>query len=100
MNTRPLRTILLLAGLFTLLNGLKPLHMDDTAYYYYAAQIAKHPLDAYGFTIFWRQRPEPAHEVLAPPLLPYWWAAAIRLFGERPFLWKLWLLPFSLLFVA
>jgi hypothetical protein len=85
--------------LFTLLNSLKALQVDDAAYYYVAAQIAEHPLDPYGFEIHWYQHPEPANYVLAPPVLPYWWAAAIRLFGDRPFLWKLWLLPISLLFV-
>jgi hypothetical protein len=88
-----------LAVVYTVLNGVKPLQVDDAAYYYYARQIAEHPLDPYGFEIFWYERPLPAADVLAPPLLPYWWAVAIRLFGERPLLWKLWLLPFSLLFV-
>src|SRR5262249_12257888 len=32
-------------------------------------------------------------------LLLYWWAAGIRLFGENPFLWKVWLLPISLVLV-
>jgi hypothetical protein len=73
--------------------------MDDTAYYYYAAQIAEHPLDPYGFDILWKEHPQPAYKVLAPPLLPFYWAAAIRLFGDRPGLWKLWLFPFALLFV-
>src|SRR5947209_4569109 len=94
----PLLLLLLTLG-FTLLNCLKPLQVDDTAYSYYARHIAEHPLDPYGFEIFWYQSPSSANEVLAPPVLPYWWAAAIRLFGERPFLWKLWLLPFNLLFV-
>lgn len=89
-----------LAGLFTFLNALKPLHLDDTAYFYYARHIAENPLDPYGFDVFWYSMPLPANWVLAPPLLPYWWAAAIRLFGQQPFLWKLWLFPFSLLFVA
>ncbi|MCI0455761.1 MAG: glycosyltransferase family 39 protein [Gemmataceae bacterium] len=84
----------------TLLNAIKPLQIDDTAYFYYAAQAARQPLDPYGFEMFWYQYPQPAHEVLAPPLLPYWWALAIRLFGEQPVVWKLWLLPFSGLFVA
>jgi hypothetical protein len=35
-------------------------------------------------------------DLLAPPVLPYWWAAAIRLFGEDPWLWKLWLFPLCL----
>ncbi|HEV3205051.1 MAG TPA: hypothetical protein VGY77_11735 [Gemmataceae bacterium] len=89
-----------MALLFTLLNSFKPLQIDDAAYYYYAAQIAEHPLDPYDFKVFWYQWPEPANHVLAPPVLPYWWAGAICLFGDRPFLWKMWLLPFSLIFVC
>jgi|GEM_PF-6788177 len=30
---------------------------------------------------------ETAFEVLAPPLLLYWLAGALELFGERPLLW-------------
>jgi hypothetical protein len=92
--------LVLLTALFTGLNGLKPLQVDDAAYYYYAAHIAEHPLDPYGFTVFWYQRPEPANFVLAPPVLPYWWAAGIRLFGHHPVLWKLWLMPVGGLFVG
>jgi 4-amino-4-deoxy-L-arabinose transferase-like glycosyltransferase len=88
-----------LATLFTLLNAVKPLHMDDAAYYYYARHMAEAPLDPYGFTVFWYEAPEPAGQVLAPPVLPYWWAAGIRSFGDHPVAWKLWLLPFSALFV-
>jgi hypothetical protein len=93
-------SLLSLAILLTLLNAVKPLHIDDPAYYCYAVHIAEHPLDPYGFSILWEGQPRPAHQVLAPPLVPYWWAVAIRLFGKRPFLWKLWLLPFSLLLVG
>jgi 4-amino-4-deoxy-L-arabinose transferase-like glycosyltransferase len=89
-----------LALLLTVLNSLKPMQVDDTAYYFFAKQIAHHPLDPYGFEIFWYSRPQAALEVLAPPVVPYWSSLAIRLFGERPMLWKLWLLPFSLLFAA
>jgi Dolichyl-phosphate-mannose-protein mannosyltransferase len=92
--------LLALALLYTLLNAVKPLQVDDTAYYYYAAQLAAHPADPYGFTVFWYQWPQPANTVLAPPVLPYWWSLALRLFGEQPFWWKVWLLPFSLLFVV
>jgi 4-amino-4-deoxy-L-arabinose transferase-like glycosyltransferase len=92
--------LVLLAGLFTGLNSLKPLQVDDAAYYYFAAHIAEHPLDPYGFTIDWYQWPEPANYVLAPPGLLYWWAAGIRLFGPHPVLWKLWLMPISCLFVG
>jgi hypothetical protein len=88
-----------LALALTLLNALKPLHIDDAAYYCYASQAAHDPLSPYDFKILWGQQPRPANEVLAPPVLPYWWAAGIRLFGDRPGLWKLWLFPVSLLLV-
>jgi hypothetical protein len=92
--------LFLLALVYTLANAVKPLLIDDTAYHYFAAQAAAQPLDPYGFKILWYLVPEPAMEVLAPPLLPYWWSLAIRLFGEQPIMWKLWLFPFSLLFVV
>jgi hypothetical protein len=95
---QPWAAVAALAFVCTALNALKPLNVDDAAYYYFAAQIADNPADPYGFDVFWYERPEPANSVLAPPVLPYWWAAGIRLFGERPFCWKLWLFPFSLLF--
>src|SRR5262245_1772546 len=90
---------LVLAAVFTLLNCLKPLHIDDTAYYLYASHIARDPLSPYGFEILWKAEPCPANEVLAPPVLPYWWAAGITLFGDRPALAKLWLLPCVLVLV-
>ena len=92
-------SLLLLAVLFTLLNAFKPLHVDDAAYYYYARQAATDPLDPYGFAIFWYDQPEPANEVLAPPVLPYWWSLALRV-TQEPVLWKLWLFPFSLCLVV
>jgi hypothetical protein len=90
----------MLAAVLTGLNAVKPLHVDDPTYSYYACRIAHHPLDPYGFSILYFNDPLPALHVLAPPLLPAWWALAIRLFGERPLLWKLWLFPFALLFAA
>ncbi len=96
----PRTSLLLLGCLFTLLNAAKPLHIDDAAYSFYAGQIARRPLDPYGFAVFWYQHPQPANEVLAPPLLPYGWALAERLGADRPWQWKLGLLPFVLLFVA
>ena len=89
----------LLALLFTLLNSIKPLCIDDTLYYYHAAHLAQHPFSPYLFQVFWYDRPQPAIEVLVPLGFPYYWAIAIRLFGEHPFLWKLWLLPLSLALV-
>ncbi|MCU1268060.1 MAG: hypothetical protein JWM21_4378 [Acidobacteria bacterium] len=101
MNLRQpfVRSLLLLALLFTLLNAFKPLCIDDALYYYHAEQLAFHPLEPYRFRIFWNDRPEPAVQNLAPVMMPYWWAIALRLVGDRPFLWKLWLLPYALILV-
>ncbi len=95
MRPRQRRALLALAVLFTALNGLKPLALDDTVYWHYTRHIAAHPLDPYGFRLAGAQ---PANEVLAPPVLLYWWAAAFRLGGDHPFVWKLSLLPFALAF--
>ncbi len=92
--------LLVLTLLFTLLNSFKPLHIDDAAYWYYARQMASEPLDPYGFTMHWYTYPQTANEVLAPPVLPAWWGLGIKLFGNRPILWKLWLFPFCLLFTT
>ena len=100
MRTCPHKLLLLLALAYTLINAFKPLTIDDTHYHSVAAQVAQHPLDPYGYAAFWWANPEVANEVLAPPLLPYYWAPAIRLFGERPFLWKLWLFPIAVLFAC
>jgi hypothetical protein len=93
-----LRLPLALAVALTILNAFKPLHVDDATYYQFARQMAAHPLDPYGFQLMYWDRMLPANWVLAPPVLPYWWAIAIRLFGQHPVLWKLWLLPFCFAF--
>lgn len=87
-----------LAVVVTLANAGKPVVVDDAAYLAYARQIAHHPLDPYGFDIFWYTVPLPAMEVLCPPVVPYWLAAGVRLFGDEPALLKLWLFPFVWLF--
>jgi 4-amino-4-deoxy-L-arabinose transferase-like glycosyltransferase len=76
------------------LNAAKPVVVDDTAYLAYARQIAAHPLDPYGFSFFWWTVPDDAFEVLCPPVVPYWLALGIGVFGEHPALLKLWMLPF------
>ncbi len=91
--------ILLIALLLTLLNALKPVTIDDTAFLYYARQIAASPGDPYGFEVFWYDVPTPAMDLLVPAVLPYWLGAGISLFGEDPVFLKLWLLPFALLLV-
>ena len=71
------------AALVAGLNALKPAAVDDTAYLLLARQIAAHPLDPYGGELFWYAEPLPALHVLAPPVLPYWLALGIRLFGDQ-----------------
>src|SRR5260370_37160288 len=102
MTIRRAVFLTLLALIFGGLNVLKPLHIDDAAYAAYSAQMAAHPLDPYGFEVIWYDEPQPANEVLAPPVLPYWWAMA-RLapapWGDAPWFWKLGLLPWCGLLV-
>lgn len=88
---------LVIAVAITGLNALKPVAVDDTAYLTFARHIASHPFDPYGFEQFWNAVPEPAMDVLAPPVLPYWLAAGITSFGENEFLLKMWLFPFATL---
>ena len=46
----------------------------------------------------WYDQPLDANRVLAPPVFCYSWAA-VRCLGDNPFVWKLCLLPWSLLLV-
>jgi hypothetical protein len=89
-----------LAVLYTALNAGKPLLIDDAAYETFARHIAEQPLNPYGFAAFWYDWPQPANEVLAPPVLLYWWALVRRLFGEEPWVWKAGLLPWAGLLVC
>jgi hypothetical protein len=92
------RSPLFLALIVALANAPKPVVVDDTAYLTYARHIAEHPLDPYGFEIFWYAKPDPAMRVLAPPVVLYWLGIGIGLFGEHPALLKLWLFPFVWVF--
>ncbi len=94
MIVRQATVLIILAILITLANAFKPLTDDDNTYAYLAAHVASSPLDPYGFEypLF-----GPANTILAPPVLPYCFALAIRLFGGGPCCWKLILLPFVLL---
>ncbi len=91
--------LLVLAATLTLLNAVKPLHIDDPFIYEVARQIVADPTDPYGFDIFWLQWPQPVYEELTPPVTPYWWALGLALFGPTPWLWKLWFFPFAFLLV-
>lgn len=84
------------AAVMTALTAIKPLHIDDTYYYYLARQIVAHPLDPYGFFGYWGQWPMVAIELLSPALLSYWLAIPIGLFGDNPMAWKVFLFPVAL----
>jgi len=91
------RWVLFGLGLFlTVLNAYKPLTVDDSVYYLFADHISEHPLDPYGFRAWGVQE---ANTILAPPVFLYWWALELRVLGNDPLLWKLGLLPFSLVLV-
>lgn len=92
--------ILLAAALLTLLNGLKPLTVDDGAYYYRAAQIASHPADPCGGPPFWDRDATPGTQMFVPPVFSAWWALAMRLGGDNQWFWRLWQLPIALLLVG
>ncbi len=96
---RPDLSIWWIAAALTGLNALKRVTIDDTAFLYYARQIASHATDPYGFEIFWYDTLTPAMELLAPAGLPYWLGAGIALLGEHPAVLKLWLFPYALLLV-
>jgi hypothetical protein len=81
----------------TVANVAKPVTVDDTAYVQFARHIAQKPTDPYGFTLFWWSEPEPGMQILCPPVLPYWLAVGVRIFGEHIGLLKLWMFPFVLL---
>src|SRR5262249_9167633 len=73
-GSRVFRSLLIgpsgLAVLVTLANAVKPVLIDDTAYLTYARHIAQHPLDPYGFDIYWYSGHASALTVPCPPLAP------------------------------
>lgn len=98
MKLRDRLGLLATALLYTLAASARPLHADEPFTVYTARQIAHAPCDPYGFEIFWWQWPQPAYEDLLNPVVAYWNAGGMALFGDDPFVWKLWLLPFAALF--
>ncbi len=97
---RPLALCVLVAFPLTVLNSVKPLVMDDSLYVQHAHALAADLGNPYGFVLEGYDRSMPAVWLLSPVFFHYWWSLAIRLFGENPFLWKLWLFPVHVLFVV
>ncbi len=60
----------------------KAFHIDDPLFLWMAQQIAKHPLDPYGFSVNWASFPEPFWaQMQNPPLSSYYIAAVAALVG-------------------
>jgi hypothetical protein len=89
---------LVVALVMNLVNLFEPLTVDDVCHHYYAAQVARAPLQPFEFDIVWHQQPEAAWNVMVAPVNSYYWAPAIALFGESPVAWKAWYLPVQWLF--
>lgn len=88
--------VVAVALILTGLNAIKPACLDDPVYIEYAVEFRSHPADPYAFE-FGTPVTRPANLLLVPPVIPYWLAAGISIFGDRPVLLKLWLFPFALL---
>jgi Dolichyl-phosphate-mannose-protein mannosyltransferase len=69
-----------IAALTPFLN--KAFHIDDPLFLWMAQQIAKHPLDPYGFTVHWGTFPQAAFErIQNPPLCSYYMALVSKMVG-------------------
>ena len=88
--------IILVACVLTVLNAVKPVHMDDNVYIAYGVEFIAHPLNPYDFN-FGSPNFISANQLLVPPVLPYYLGTGIALLGDNPILFKLWLFPFALL---
>jgi hypothetical protein len=86
--------VLISTIIYTALNSLKALHIDDTAYYIFANHIKNNPFDPYGFTFLWFNKPQEAITILAPPVFLYYFSLLIKVFNNNPVLWKIGCFPF------
>ena len=78
-----LSIVLIVAAGLGVVNALKAVHIDDALYLSIALQILDSPLDPFGGVINWQQIPQPAYEVsISPPLISYYLAAAMLVFGD------------------
>ncbi len=91
--------LFLLALIICVINALKPIHIDDTVYIWIARQIVSDPFNPFGFELLWCQWPSFMDLGYIPPVMPYWLAGSLYVFGNDPILIKLSILPFILVFV-
>ena len=96
---RDLWVIVAVTGALLAPFATKAFHVDDPLYLWGARHILSEPLRPYDFSVNWAGNPEISmwRETKNPPLMCYWLAAGIALFGERELPLHLWALPFALL---
>lgn len=74
------------------------IHIDDVHFIYTAKQIIKDPLHPYSFMLNWRGVNEHVFSVVTnPPLITYYLALIISLFGSAEVVLHAFFIPFSLL---
>ncbi len=74
---------------------IKPVHIDDTVVLHIAENILRDPLRPFAGEFFWLAEPGPLKQVTTnPPLVSYWLAPFIGLFGYREWVLHLSLMPF------
>src|SRR4029077_9087037 len=79
-KTQALLVLITAAALAPFLN--KAFHIDDPLFLWMAQQIAKHPLDPYGFDANWSSFTQPMSMVMQnPPLCSYYIAAVASILG-------------------
>lgn len=87
--TLPVGLLVVLLALFS----NKAFHIDDPVYLWVAEQIQQEPLDFYGSAVNWVGAEMPMYEANKnPPLVSYFLAAGLWLFGDRE-------VPLHLLFI-
>ena len=84
-----------LAIALTVAAMLKPILWDDEVYFQFARYIAQHPFDPYAARIWVNGHSLDGLYVLAPPVLLYWWAGAISLFGPSICVSAIAMFPFA-----
>jgi len=75
----------------------KPVHNDDTAWLYMARHIQQDPLHPYSFTIEWGSSLESGTELQDTPLIPYYIALLLSIFGENLIILQLFFIIFPLI---
>jgi 4-amino-4-deoxy-L-arabinose transferase-like glycosyltransferase len=76
----------------------KAFHIDDPLFLWMAQQIARHPLDPYGFSVNWASFPAPMwKEMQNPPLCSYYIAAVASVAGWSEIALHLAYLPWAIM---